>query len=340
MNVRGVGYRLRGSADRGAVIALAVAGWSIAALLTLRLVALRRRLELVARAEHELRGPATALLLSAERMQRDPRARPAAQALLVQLERLRTGLADLGSARAGRLAAAHADARSILRLLAAQAVAGARPLAAAAGRRVRFDWRGRAPRVWADRGRLAQVLANLTANAVEHGEGTVEVRGREADGRLRIEVRDEGAPRGRGIAIAADAAREAGGELSFVVAPEGTRAVLELPLEDGPLRRRERAGPAPARPAPAVAVAGLRRAGRLRGRPQGRRGRGAGGPARPRGGGPPGPGGAAGRSIRSGSTAWCGSATCPRASPRGTASRTRARPRVWCRRCRSPRAAS
>jgi hypothetical protein len=47
-------------------------------------------------------------------------------------------------------------------------------------------------------------------------------------------VRDEGAPRGRGIAIAADAARQAGGELSFVVAPEGTRAVLELPVEDGP----------------------------------------------------------------------------------------------------------
>ena len=215
------------------MIALAVAGWSIAALLALRLVALRRRLELVARAEHELRGPAAALLLSAERMQRDPRARPAAQALLMQLERLRTGLADLGSARAGRLAPARATSVDP-RVLAAQAAAGARPLAAAAGRRVRFDWRGRAPRVWADRGRVAQVLANLTANAVEHGEGTVEVRGREADGRLRIEIRDEGAPRGRGIAIAADAARKAGGELSFVVAPEGTCAVLELPLEDGP----------------------------------------------------------------------------------------------------------
>jgi len=219
--------------DRGAVIALAMVGWSIAVVLTLRLVALRRRFELVARAEHELRGPAAALLLTAERMQRDPRVRPAAQALLIQLERLRAGLADLGSARSGRLAAARASAVDP-RALAAQVAAGARPLAAAHGRRVRFDWRGRTPRVWADRGRLAQVLANLTANAVEHGEGTVEVRGREADGRLRIEVRDEGAPRGRGIAIAADAARKAGGELSFVVAPEGTSAVLELPLEDGP----------------------------------------------------------------------------------------------------------
>jgi len=219
------------------VTAIALAGWSTAALLALRLVALRRRFELVARAEHELRGPAAALLLSVERMQRDPRVRPAAQALLIQLERLRAGLADLASARAGQLAAAHVSSFDP-RILAAQAAASARPLAAVAGRRVRFDWRGRAPRVRADRGRLAQVLANLTANAVEHGAGTVAVRGREEEGRLLIEVLDEGAPRGRGIAIAADAAREAGGELSFVVAPEGTSAVLELPVEgDAPLAR-------------------------------------------------------------------------------------------------------
>ena len=215
--------------------ALAVAGWSMAALLALRLVAFRRRFELVARAEHELRGPAAALLLTAERMQRDPQVRPAMQALLIQLERLRAGLADLASARAGRLAAVRPSSVDP-RVLAAQAAAAARPVAAAAGRRVRFDWRGGTPRVRADRGRLAQVLANLTANAVEHGAGTVEVRGREEEGKLRIEVRDEGAPRGRGIAIAAHAAREAGGKLSFVVAPEGTSAVLELPVEGGPPR--------------------------------------------------------------------------------------------------------
>ena len=213
-------------------LGLAVGGWLTALALALVLTIWRRRFELVARAEHELRAPAATLFLTAERMERDPRTRAAAGALLLQLERLRAGLADLSAARAGRRAAARRTPVS-LRALAAQAAAGARPLAAASGRRVRFDWRAGATRVLADHGRLAQVLANLTSNAVEHGSGTVEVRGREAGGKLRIEVRDEGAPRGRGIAIAADAAREAGGELSFVVAPEGTSAVLELPLEDG-----------------------------------------------------------------------------------------------------------
>jgi signal transduction histidine kinase len=215
-----------------AALSFAVAGWLSALALAVVLVSWRRRFELVARAEHELRGPAAALLLAAERMQRDPRTRPAAGSLLLALERLRAGLADLGAARVGR----HAPPRPTpvsLRALAAQAARAVRPLAAADGRRVRFEWRAGAARVMADRGRLAQVLSNLTANAVEHGSGTVEVRGREDGGRLRIEVRDEGAPRGRGIAIAADAAREAGGELSFVVAPDGTSAVLELPLEDG-----------------------------------------------------------------------------------------------------------
>jgi signal transduction histidine kinase len=213
-----------------AAAVLAALGWAVALALGVRLEACRRRAELVARAEHELRGPAAALLLAGERMQRDPRTRPAAQSLLLQLERLRAGLADLSEARTGHRAPARAESLS-LRALAAQAAATARIPAAADGRRVRFDWRAGPVRVKADRGRLAQVLANLTANAVEHGSGTVEVRGRAGDGRLRIEVRDEGAPRGRGIAIAADAAREAGGELSFVAAPEGTAAVLELPIE-------------------------------------------------------------------------------------------------------------
>jgi signal transduction histidine kinase len=211
---------------------VAVAGWAVALALAPVVWRDRRRFELVARAEHELRGPAAALTLAAERMGRDPRTRSSAQSLLLQVERLRTGLADLTAARAGTRAPARPRAVS-LRALAAQAAMGARPLAAATGRRVRFDWRAGAAWIRADRGRLAQLLSNLTTNAVEHGSGTVEVRGQEEGGRLRIEVRDEGAPHGRGIAIAADAARAAGGELSFVVAPDGTAAVFELPLEDG-----------------------------------------------------------------------------------------------------------
>ena len=114
--------------------------------LAARLAACRRRFELVARAEHELRGPAAALLLATERMQRDPRTRPAAQSLLLQLERMRAGLADLAAARSGRRAEASPSSLS-LRGLAAQAAAAARIPAAAAGRRVRFDWRAGPARV-------------------------------------------------------------------------------------------------------------------------------------------------------------------------------------------------
>ena len=55
--------------------------------------------------------------------------------------------------------------------------------------------------VRADRLRIAQALANLVANAVEHGGGEVRVRARAVDGRARIEVTDGGpglpAPRRR-----------------------------------------------------------------------------------------------------------------------------------------------
>ena len=163
-------------------------------------------------------------------MQRDPRTRPAAQSLLLQLERMRAGLADLAAARSGRRADASPSSLS-LRGLAAQAAATARIPAAAAGRRVRFDWRAGPARVRADRGRVAQVLANLTANAVEHGSARSRWWGARAPASCGSRCADEGAPRGRGIAIAADAAREAGGDLSFVAAPEGTAAVLELPIE-------------------------------------------------------------------------------------------------------------
>ena len=65
-------------------------------------IELRRRLGLVARAEHELRGPVAVVSLAAERMRREPAGRRYAVALDAELERLRAGLADLAAARAGR----------------------------------------------------------------------------------------------------------------------------------------------------------------------------------------------------------------------------------------------
>src|SRR6185503_2663761 len=55
--------------------------------------------ELVARAEHELRGAATALALACEALRRDPAASGHATVIEAQLDRLRAGLEDLGSAR-------------------------------------------------------------------------------------------------------------------------------------------------------------------------------------------------------------------------------------------------
>jgi signal transduction histidine kinase len=79
-------------------------------------------------------------------------------------------------------------------------------------------------------GRLAQVLANVIANAAEHGVGPVEVRATRLE--LRNRDRDRGGGptgRGRGVVIAKRAARELGGRVSVVSEGGFTRTVVELP---------------------------------------------------------------------------------------------------------------
>ncbi len=174
---------------------------------------LHRRLELVARAEHELRGPVSVVSLAAERMKREPAGRRYACALDAELERLRAGLADLSAARGGRRRAGR-PRRSELEPLVRSSVEAWR----AAGRSVQLDWRAGRVAVRADRGRLAQAIGNLLANAAEHGDGPVKLSAERRGGAVRVEVRN----RGRGLQIARDAARDAGGSLSVV-------AALELP---------------------------------------------------------------------------------------------------------------
>lgn len=200
--------------------ALAVSGWFVAlAFFTV----MRRRLELVARAEHELRGPVTVLGLAAERL---PRRRAAL--LDVELHRMRTGLADLAAARRGR----RAPARPVpIRLEAA--ARGALALGAR-GRLAVVDWRAGSSPIRADPGRLAQALGNLVANAAEHGAGPVELSGRRTPTGVRVEVRNR---KRRGLAIAADAARDSGGELRFEEGDGTARAVLDLPVSDDPPQR-------------------------------------------------------------------------------------------------------
>jgi signal transduction histidine kinase len=234
-----------GPASLAAVVACLVVG-----LVALR--ALRRRLELVGRAEHELRGPATALALACERMRRDPGAAPHAVVLEAQLERLRAGLEDLAAARRGRRAAGGAVSPVELAPFVRAALEPWR----SALRRCSLDWRAGPATALADRGRLAQALGNLLANSAEHGAGELDVRARRMPGGIRLEFRNRnrraasgpgqgaarfeppgqraarttaGQARGNGVAIACQAARDAGGRLLVDVRAAETLAVLELP---------------------------------------------------------------------------------------------------------------
>jgi signal transduction histidine kinase len=213
---------------------------------------LRRRLDLVARAEHELRGPAMALALASERIRRDPAAAPHAEMLEAQLERLRAGLADLGAARRGR----RAPGGPLTSVELGPFVRAALEPWREALRRCSLDWRAGPTTALTDRRRLAQALGNLMANSAEHGAGELDVQARRMPGGLRLELRNRNGPearrpdpagRGQGVAIASRAARDLGGRLLVDVHAAGTLAVLELPERPA----RDRAEPASAdRPEP------------------------------------------------------------------------------------------
>jgi signal transduction histidine kinase len=224
----------------------ALLGWAVAAGLLVAVVRLRRRLELVAQATHELRGPAAALSFAAASLRREVGGVRRAIRFESELERLRAGLADLEAARGGSRAPARPRTVALEQVLRG-AAAGWRPSAASAGRGLSVRWdAGPAVDVRADRGRLAQAFGNLMANAVEHGSGPIEVRAvRKGKRAVRVEVRDGGAAvragrrrfpppdRGRGLGIATRAVREAGGSLRIERGRGGaTTAAVELPLVD------------------------------------------------------------------------------------------------------------
>jgi signal transduction histidine kinase len=166
----------------------------------LLLVARRRRAALAARAAHELRGPLTAaaMALHAARRGTDDATRaPALGAVARQLDRAGRAVDDLERAAAGREPGLRPAPVDLPALLADQAAAW-RPAALAGGRALVV---APAPRLvlYADGHLLARALANLLANAVEHGAGTITLAARRRGDRLRLEVRDEGATaRGRG----------------------------------------------------------------------------------------------------------------------------------------------
>jgi signal transduction histidine kinase len=185
-----------------------VIGWAVAAALLIVVLRLRRRLELVARAEHELRGPLTAFGLVLSRVE--------APALDAEFERAKAALADLTAARSGRRGAARprpVDLEGLVR--SASEVWGAQ-----------VEWRAGPARVIADPGRLAQAIGNLLANAAEHGGGPVRVRARRSGTRVRVNVVNP--ERGRGLAIARSAAEDAGAQLALERSEGEFSATLDL----------------------------------------------------------------------------------------------------------------
>ena len=218
---------------------VAFTGWVLAVLL---LVELRRRAGLVADAAHELRGPLTAVSLGLEAIKRHPPARRRAEALATELSRAVVAAEDVAAAAGGRREPAR-PGRVVLKQLVWQSSEAWRAAAARRGGRIVFDWQADGASVRADPRRLAQTFGNLLANAVEHGGGEIVVRGRQANGGIRVEVEDRGftirkprtrrdRTRGRGLAIAARALDDAGGRLvSFDRAHGGRLAAVELPAE-------------------------------------------------------------------------------------------------------------
>ena len=236
-------------------------GWLVALGLGVVVVGLRRRLELVEDAAHELRGPVTAFSYAVAWLRREPGGVRRALRFEAELERMRTGLGDLDAARAGRRSVATPRAIGLERVVAG-AASGCRASVAGTGRRVHVRWAAGPVRVRADRGRLSQAFGNVLANAAEHGSGPIEVHAvRKGPRTVRVEVRDAGpavrpgrrsmaaAGRGRGMRIAARAIREAGGTLGLESGRGGTVAAIELPV-DGSATWAGAVGAAPAAGAP------------------------------------------------------------------------------------------
>jgi signal transduction histidine kinase len=204
-------------------------GWAAMLLLCAVHVRVRRRLVLVARASHELRGPLCAARLGLDTLAGEP-ARVAA--IDLELRRAARALDDLAAARSGTRVPAHRELVDLRALIAAHAPAW-QALARAHTAELRLEGVTEAPpgtllhlpgpgaglprqvipavttapvrrlraqppaatpatAVYADPVRIAQACANLVANAAEHGGGVVRVRVCAAGDAVRLEVADAG----------------------------------------------------------------------------------------------------------------------------------------------------
>jgi signal transduction histidine kinase len=237
------------------VIAFELAGWLTASAAGFAAAgvwrALAGRMESVARACHELRGPLTAVRLGLDGGAGNGELTPARlRAIDLELGRAALVLDDLEAVRTRRVWSRSPDAIDLEQLMT-DSVEAWRPGAAALGVDLHSSWSGCRATVRGDRLRLAQVTGNLIANAIEHGGGVVRVHGHGDQTRARVEVTDTGpglpasvpelvrgarngrGRRGRGLAIAVGITADHGGRLAAAPSSRGARLVLELPTVEG-----------------------------------------------------------------------------------------------------------
>ncbi len=182
-------------------VGLAAAGWAgfvLAAAVALRsLHAAAVRGQAVARACHEVRGPLAAARLGLESGPGAPLGR--LRAIQVELARATVALDDLQAVERIRFGEGDPELVGVRGWLT-DSVEAWRPVAAACDMEIRLDWRGPDGAVRGQQSRLAQVTGNLIANAIDHGQGFVDVRGWVDGNVVLVEVADGGPGLPRGVA--------------------------------------------------------------------------------------------------------------------------------------------
>lgn len=190
-------------------------------------------------------GAATAWRIAQARRM-EPAACASQEAIDLELGSAGHVLAGLGTARQGARAGNRRQTFALAGLLdeAADAYGDA---AWARGRRLLLELPPASVLLHGDRQQLAEAIAELLDNALEHGGGAVQLLGRASQHTVRIEVLDEGPglpasiveltrrPRvggdlhTRGLVKAADVAARYRGRLAEAPCEHGARLVLELP---------------------------------------------------------------------------------------------------------------
>jgi signal transduction histidine kinase len=249
--------------------------WLSGSIVMLGFIALaRRRRGALARELHELRGALTAARLAVDLMpvlnlDRPEVCRAASDELersygtLGDFERLlhsrlvaptfsRAQLASASSTRRARRS--RIDAHAELQRLALIWGAAARR----SGREFSFTWEGPSEGVFANGPQrpFVEVVANLLANAIRHGEGPIELSARVRSDSLRVTVADQGpglpgplagiarratiGPHGHGLSVARESARRLGGALTSAPAVNGAKLVFTVPAVHDPARTSAR----------------------------------------------------------------------------------------------------